>query len=194
MDSSGGYSWRRGAQLGYNDCNDNNASVWQNLSEYRDQDGDGYGAGTAVQKCSGATLSPDTGYVANNTDCDDSNSSVHPAQTGWFGTAIPNDGSSVAGTFNYACGGAPTLMYPVAPAGTQYPTSTCIANGVACNTTGFNCYYVSVSTPGLFVGAGGMPLSCGSDGNLISSSQYVCELPVVGFRGNPAMSLARRVD
>ncbi|MFT3772446.1 MAG: MopE-related protein [Minicystis sp.] len=41
---------------------------------YRDADGDGYGnGGVTTQACS-----KPTGYVANNTDCDDTKSTVHP--------------------------------------------------------------------------------------------------------------------
>jgi hypothetical protein len=44
------------------------------LNYYVDNDGDGYGAGTAINACS----SPGSGYVANNTDCNNSNATIEP--------------------------------------------------------------------------------------------------------------------
>jgi Tol biopolymer transport system component/DNA/RNA endonuclease G (NUC1)/methionine-rich copper-binding protein CopC len=77
------------------DCNDSNNAVHPGATEvcngidddcdgfidegvtttfYRDADGDGYGnAGSTTQACS-----PPPGYVANNADCNDANSAVHP--------------------------------------------------------------------------------------------------------------------
>ena len=43
---------------------------------YADTDGDGYGAGTATNACA-----QPSGYVAANTDCNNSNSAVNPAAT-----------------------------------------------------------------------------------------------------------------
>jgi len=40
---------------------------------YLDDDGDGFGAGEAVESCASAA-----GYVMNDTDCDDSNAAIHP--------------------------------------------------------------------------------------------------------------------
>ncbi len=52
-------------------------------SYYRDQDSDGYGdASDAVLACS-----QPSGRVLDDTDCNDSNSSIHPGAT-----EIPNDG------------------------------------------------------------------------------------------------------
>jgi hypothetical protein len=45
---------------------------------YRDQDGDTYGA---LSSGSTAACVAPTGYVSNNTDCDDSNSSINPGQS-----------------------------------------------------------------------------------------------------------------
>jgi hypothetical protein len=80
------------------DCNDNNASVHPGATEvcngiddncngtvdegvketfYRDADGDGFGDPTdSIQACSCPN-----GYVANNTDCDDTNSTINPHAT-----------------------------------------------------------------------------------------------------------------
>jgi hypothetical protein len=80
------------------DCNDSNAAVHPGATEvcngidddcdgntddgvsityYRDFDGDGYGNATATTRACGAPV----GYVSNNTDCNDNNSSVHPGAT-----------------------------------------------------------------------------------------------------------------
>jgi hypothetical protein len=73
---------------------------------YQDADGDGYGnkngvLGTTAQAgCAGA---PPSGFVADNTDCDDGDANVHPGQTSYFGTA-----SKGIGTFDYDCDGTLT--------------------------------------------------------------------------------------
>lgn len=81
------------------DCNNNNANIRPNASEicnsiddncntliddgitfvnyYIDTDGDGYGAGTAINSCS----SPGAGYVTNNTDCNNTNAAIRPGAT-----------------------------------------------------------------------------------------------------------------
>ncbi len=46
------------------------------LSYYADVDGDGYGAGTAVNACA-----QPVGYVSNSTDCNDANAAVNPGAT-----------------------------------------------------------------------------------------------------------------
>ena len=80
------------------DCNDGNSAIHPNATEicdgidnncdgntdeglintyYQDSDEDGYGnPNVTVQGCS-----PPSGYVSNNTDCDDGNSAVHPNAT-----------------------------------------------------------------------------------------------------------------
>jgi hypothetical protein len=85
---------------------------------YRDADGDGYGDkqgtlanGNAVVGCSGA---PPTGFVADNTDCDDHDVNAHPGQTAYYST--PSTG---VGTFDYNCDG--TLEKGV----TEYPGAYC---------------------------------------------------------------------
>lgn len=80
------------------DCNDNNAAIRPNATEacngiddncngstdegvlitfYRDQDNDGYGFVSITTLACSAPV----GYVANSTDCNDSNAAVHPGAT-----------------------------------------------------------------------------------------------------------------
>lgn len=81
------------------DCNNNNANIKPTASEicnsiddncngliddgltflgyYLDTDGDGFGAGTGIIACS----SPGSGYVTNNTDCNNSNPNIRPNAT-----------------------------------------------------------------------------------------------------------------
>ncbi len=80
------------------DCNDNNANIHPNAPEvcngvdddcdgqidegvqttfYRDLDGDGFGNAAVTQQACAAPA----GFVANNTDCNDNNSNIHPNAT-----------------------------------------------------------------------------------------------------------------
>jgi hypothetical protein len=79
---------------------------------YPDADGDGYGdrtatygAHTAKAACTGM---PPAGFVADNTDCDDGDSNVHPGQTGFF----PAKSRNGTGTFDYNCDGVLTKQTP----------------------------------------------------------------------------------
>ena len=81
---------------------------------YADSDVDGYGdrtgsltAGTAKAGCAGT---PPTGFVADNSDCDDKDANVHPGQTGYFGTV-----SKGTGTFDYDCDGTLDQGVPGVP-------------------------------------------------------------------------------
>ena len=79
------------------DCNDNNASINPGATEicdgqdnncngqtdengtttfYFDNDNDGYGGTSSIQTCS-----PPSGYVSNNSDCNDNNANINPGAT-----------------------------------------------------------------------------------------------------------------
>jgi hypothetical protein len=102
---------------------------------YPDTDGDGFGdrtasyaAHTAKAACTG--MAP-VGFVADNTDCDDGDSMVHPGQTGWFATKSRNG----AGTFDYNCDGVLTKKTP------EYPGGSCKFCGSvgACSLVSVTC-------------------------------------------------------
>ncbi|HSZ82567.1 MAG TPA: hypothetical protein VLA14_09800 [Polyangia bacterium] len=102
---------------------------------YRDADGDGYGnasgtiaAGTAAAGCMGMT--PPTGFVADNTDCDDGDANAHPGQTAFFATA-----SKGIGTFDYNCDNASEKETP------EYPGGSCKYCGAvgSCSSTTATC-------------------------------------------------------
>jgi len=71
---------------GSGDCDDSDNTVWQLLSGYVDNDGDGYTVGAQQQVCSGAALP--SGYAATSlgTDCNDNDAAAYPG-------APCNDGS-----------------------------------------------------------------------------------------------------
>ena len=60
------------------DCDDSNATIWQNLQGYVDADKDNYGiiTGNPQTICTGSA--PPEGYSTNNLDCNDTNSAVNP--------------------------------------------------------------------------------------------------------------------
>jgi hypothetical protein len=88
---------------------------------YRDADADGYGNPNMIKAaCSNAQPA---GYVADNTDCDDSDSNAHPGQTAFF------DHASNGGLFDYNCNGVKEKGVP------EEPGAAC----VFCNSTGSGC-------------------------------------------------------
>lgn len=60
------------------DCNDNDATAYQLLQGFADNDGDTYTLGSSQQICSGASLP--TGYTATqkSEDCNDNNAAINP--------------------------------------------------------------------------------------------------------------------
>ncbi len=123
-----------GGSCGTADCNDANASVWQNLDGFIDADSDTYTTGTQISVCTGATLP--TNYSATNTsiDCDDTNSSIYPGQSFTCGSC-GNDGqysylSSVCRASTNSCD----------------PTETCSGSSIYCSadslsSDGTSCTY-----------------------------------------------------
>jgi hypothetical protein len=109
---------------------------------YQDADGDGYGnatgaiPATAMAGCAG---SPPTGYVADNTDCDDGDANVHPGQTAFFG-----DPSKGKGIFDYNCDGIKekeTPEYVGARCLFCGPVGTCNATTTTCGTANATASY-----------------------------------------------------
>ncbi len=69
---------------------------------YADADHDGFGNA----KQSAKACDVPSGYVADSTDCYDSNAKAHPGQIDWFPTERGD------GSFDYDCSGAEDLRYP----------------------------------------------------------------------------------
>jgi hypothetical protein len=104
-DGSSNYAYLNYGQAQGWDCNDSDASKWRNLTGYVDNDGDGYGAGSGSQICSGVSLP--SGYVSNNTDCYDYNADAYPGSPAWAPTGMdPTDRGD--GSFDYNCDGQQT--------------------------------------------------------------------------------------
>lgn len=71
---------------------------------YRDMDGDGYGDKfatlAAASARTGCVEAPPSGFVADNTDCDDGDANARPGQTTYFSTSSLGNH-----TFDYDCNG-----------------------------------------------------------------------------------------
>jgi hypothetical protein len=105
---------------------------------YKDADTDTFGdangtitAGTAKAGCMGSA--PPAGFVADNTDCDDSDAMAHPGQTAFFGTQRKGGG------FDYDCDGKTTKFTPEYPGGScKYcgAVGSCDQTSTTCSTAG----------------------------------------------------------
>ena len=148
------------------DCNDANSAVRPGVSEtcnsiddncsgvvdegvtttyYRDADGDTYGSSTTTT----AACSLPSGYVTNNSDCQDGNSNVRPNQTTYYTT--PYTTTSGSSSYDYNCNGAQEEYY---------------GGGGICHVSGFSC-----SKTAGYVYTGSTP-SCGNSGNYVTSCTY----------------------
>jgi len=131
-------------------------------SFYRDMDGDGYGAGAAMVACSAPA-----GYVANNTDCCDSDAGAHPGASGWFTSA------DACGSFDWNCDGVVSYEYDT--------TVAKLGNGGNCSAACANS-----GTLGGWEGGWASSPSCGSAQTWYSFCWNSCQpgcceaFPVVG--------------
>jgi hypothetical protein len=121
---------------------------------YKDGDADTYGDATgtiangrAVAGCVGDM--PPTGFVADDTDCNDADNRQHPNQTGYFDTP-----SNVKGDFDYNCDGDPSgpekyyAEYPGGSCGFCSGTIGTCNHNTTCTTAGnssaFGCGFVKI--------------------------------------------------
>ncbi len=92
--------------LATSDCNDADATKYQNLTVYTDADGDTYGTGASSSVCSGAGAS--AGYtIVNGTDCNDANANIY--QNVSVGTDVDQDGYSTAAAGTVCVGVSSTV-------------------------------------------------------------------------------------
>lgn len=132
------------------DCNDNNGSITAGSTStfYQDSDGDTYGNPSVTQ----AACSAPSGYVANNTDCYDSNANANPGSS-TCSTAHRGDGS-----FDYNCDGSSARCSTLLGSGSScsaaaclsycsggsscacaYPTTCSVTGTATCGTSGHYC-------------------------------------------------------
>ena len=102
------------------DCNDNNANIYPK-NFYRDNDGDGFGTGSAVVLCG----SP-SGYATRSGDCNDANSSIHP-NTNWY---LDADNDNYGGSTSHkGCSPPPGIQSYILTAGDCNDTNPTIHPG-----------------------------------------------------------------
>jgi hypothetical protein len=101
---------------------------------YPDVDVDGFGDKNGTPKV-GCADTPPSGYVTDNTDCDDHDANAFPGQTAYFATT-----SAGVHTFDYNCDGTIEKGLP------EYPGASCTFCPSACSGNG--CSDPSSSTCG----------------------------------------------
>jgi subtilase family serine protease len=128
------------------DCDDNDAGVFQGIRYYVDGDGDGYGSGEGSLFC---LSSPPPGYSLNNGDCNDHDASVFEPQPYY----ADNDGDGF--------GAGPQVMVcaSVAPAGYAMNNTDCNDNDASVNSP--RPYYIDADGDGY--GAGAVVMLCASN-------------------------------
>lgn len=98
-DSSGNNTWILASSASGIDCLDSDATRWQNLTGWRDADGDTFTLSTTTTACSGASFpaydistNPYRSAQSSPLDCYDVNALAKPGQTSYF-TTSRSDGS-----------------------------------------------------------------------------------------------------
>jgi hypothetical protein len=71
------------------DCDDNDESVWDEVTAYVDEDGDGFGTGDGEVLCIGDEL-PE-GYAESAGDCDEEDDEIFPEQVETCGDEVDSD-------------------------------------------------------------------------------------------------------
>jgi subtilase family serine protease len=125
----------------FNDCNDNDAGVFEGIRYYTDADGDGYGTGTGELIC--ASSAP-AGYSINNTDCNDNNVNIFAPKPYYADT----DGDG------FGAGPVVMLCEATATAGYSVNNTDCNDNDVSVHTA--QLYYVDGDGDGFGTGLGVM--------------------------------------
>ncbi len=105
-DTSGSFSWIDKVYMLGADCSDSDNTKYQNLTGYTDADGDTYGTTTPGTVCSGAALP--SGYVSNNTDCNDGSSNVYQ-NVATTDTDVDQDGYYVGSQTTHCVGSSTTV-------------------------------------------------------------------------------------
>jgi uncharacterized delta-60 repeat protein len=160
-----------GQELGYNDCNDNNASIYPgaplncnngqdndcsgNIEKwaYTDQDGDKF-APNSTSSCVDVVNFPGkitAGYELGTNDCNDNNASINP-NTVWFKDA-DSDGYYPAGGSQVSC----TDPYPENSTYSAIPPGDCDDNNPTLNPN--TIWFKDADLDG-FYPAGGSSVSC----------------------------------
>ncbi len=110
------------------DCNDADATKWQNLTGYGDVDGDTYRAKASIQVCSGASLPAGYSGVAGD-DCDDNNAAVGPCIPSGVIAAWPGTNASIPAGWTRV-----TSMDANYPKGTAAAVDPNVTGGAATHT------------------------------------------------------------
>lgn len=157
---------------------------------YPDADGDGFGAGTGVQRCTGAGGAAPPGYSLSNTDCCATDANAYPGQTRFFSA------TNACGSYDYNCNGTADREFPAGFTGCTYTTLCGTGRGYPCmnmtTTTGFAPGWGTMSAARAYVAATTIP-ACGGTGTLVTAcgspsgvfdcgSQVYCEYTVTTGR------------
>ena len=183
------------------DCNDSDASINPGATEirgndidencdgivapalntyYRDADGDGYGN----QASSTEAVAPPTGYVSDNTDCNDSDASINPGATEIRGNDIDeNCDGIVAPALNTYYRDADGDRYgnPASSAEAATPPSGYVTDNTDCNDTDASIHPGATDTPG-----DGIDQNCDGFEPFYIEKHYIASGPYSGCENPPA--------